>query len=78
MKNQIEQRQAGNDLTYFGLGRSETNKILNEFEETHNELERLQAIEKAIQEYTGPDTYQGVIDWLESVTDYKNLRDGMK
>lgn len=36
-----------------------------------SEVERLQAIEKAVKEYTGPDTHQGVIDWLESVTDYK-------
>jgi hypothetical protein len=35
------------------------------------ELDRLEAIEKAIREYSGENTYDGLIDWLESTTDFK-------
>jgi hypothetical protein len=34
------------------------------------ELKRLQGIEKAIQEYSGTNTFDGLIAWLESVTGY--------
>jgi hypothetical protein len=37
----------------------------------YSELYRLQAIEKAVQEYSGGNTYDELIDWLESVTDWR-------
>lgn len=45
------------------------NKI---FEEIIQEVGRAQAIEKAIQDYSGDNTYDGLIAWLESTTGYKS------
>lgn len=35
------------------------------------EVRRLQGIEQAIQEYSGDNTYDGLLAWLESTTGYK-------